>query len=559
MQRLITMSRVRRAAFVGLIVAGLVPSAAASERPAATAAAARPHVGHLSLSAKAPRGDGSIGVAAALSMRRGYLPLDEGAYRRAKAAANTNVAAPVIGGGRSANSLAPVQVSGFDGLVDPNSAPSDSTSNVGSTRFIELVNTKFAIHNKTSSVPISTGTLNDLAGAAGNVFDPQIMWDAQTNRFYYAMDLVVSASSNLVAIGFSKTASPNNGTTDFCHYNVDFGADFPDYPKLGDSRFFWIIGSNVFNSTGAFIGSDAIALSKPSAAAISTCPAASSFTFGEGFNLRDPNGQAAFTPVPANEIDNNAVGYITARTGSVPSTQLSIHRVTRNATTGAPVFQMAGSAVVVPSYAVPPSAPQRTGFANSAKRLDTLDARPTQAVAAIDPAHNNAFGLWVQHTTATNPAGRSEVRWYEINAQPTTNALVQKGKATNAAYFAFNGAISPDRARKGTTLMFGSNMVLGFDTSATTSFPAVRMLSKLGTAAQSAHVLVRSSAGNYVGFDCAGTDNSCRWGDYAGASPDPVAATGATIGRVWSTSQYTSGVNSTIRSNWKTRNWIATP
>jgi hypothetical protein len=233
-----------------------------------------------------------------------------------------------------------------------------------------LVNTKFAIHNKTSSVPISTGTLNDLADANGNVFDPQIMWDAQTNRFYYAMDLVVSASSNLVAIGFSKTASPNNGTTDFCHYNVNFGADFPDYPKLGDSRFFSIIGSNVFNSTGAFIGSDAIALSKPSAAAISTCPAASSFTFGEGFNLRDPNGQAAFTPVPANEIDNNAVGYITASTGSVPSTQLSIHRVTRNATTGAP-YSDGRLRVAVPSYAVPPSAPQRTGFANSAKRLDT--------------------------------------------------------------------------------------------------------------------------------------------------------------------------------------------
>ena len=374
-----------------------------------------------------------------------------------------------------------MQVSGFDGSVDPNLAPSDSTSNVGSTRFIELVNAKIAIYNKTSTVPLSTGTLNDLAGASGNAFDPQIMWDAQTNRFYYAMDVSVSATTNLVALGFSKTASPNNATTAFCHYNVNFGADLPDYPKLGDSQFFWIVGSNVFNSAEAFLGSDLFALSKPGSAAITTCPAVSSFKFGEGFNLQDPNGQQAFTPVPANEIDNNAVGYVTARTGSLPSTRLSIHRVTRNATTGNPVFQMNGTAVVVPSYAVPPSAPQRSGFANSAKTIDTMDARPTQSVAAIDPAHNNAFGLWVQHTTATSPAGRSEVRWYEINAQPTTNALVQRGKATNAAYFAFNGAISPDRARNGSTLSFGGNMVLGFDTSATTSFPAVRMLSKLGT------------------------------------------------------------------------------
>ncbi len=557
MQASTTQLRARRAAFVGLLVASLVPAAASAH--SAGNLAARHLVGHLTLSSKAPRGDGTMSQAAALAITRGYLASNEAAYRRAKAAANAQAATRVGARRAPAAALAPVQVSGFDGSVDPNSAPSDSTSNVGSTRFIELVNTKIAIYNKTSTVPLSTGTLNDLAGASGNAFDPQIMWDAQTNRFYYAMDVSVSATTNLVALGFSKTASPNNATTAFCHYNVNFGADLPDYPKLGDSQFFWIVGSNVFNSAETFLGSDLFALSKPGSAAITTCPAASSFKFGEGFNLQDPNGQQAFTPVPANEIDNNAVGYVTARTGSLPSTRLSIHRVTRNATTGNPVFQMNGTAVVVPSYAVPPSAPQRSGFANSAKKIDTMDARPTQSVAAIDPAHNNAFGLWVQHTTATSPAGRSEVRWYEINAQPTTNALVQRGKATNAAYFAFNGAISPDRVRNGSTLGFGGNMVLGFDTSATTSFPAVRMLSKLGVATQSGHVLVRSSAGNYGGFDCAGADNSCRWGDYAGASPDPIAATGATTGRVWSTSQYASGVNNSAQANWKTWNWIATP
>jgi hypothetical protein len=552
-----TQSRAPRAAIVGLLVASLVPAAASAH--SAGTLAARHLVGHLTLSSKAPRGDGTMSQATTLAITRGYLPSNEAAYRRAKAAANAQAATRVAARRAPAAALAPVQVSGFDGSVDPNSAPSDSTSNVGSTRFIELVNTKIAIYNKTSTVPLSTGTLNDLAGASGNAFDPQIMWDAQTNRFYYAMDVSVSATTNLVALGFSKTASPNNATTAFCHYNVNFGADLPDYPKLGDSQFFWIVGSNVFNSAEAFLGSDLFALSKPGSAAITTCPAVSSFKFGEGFNLHDPNGQQAFTPVPANEIDNNAVGYVTARTASLPSTRLSIHRVTRNATTGNPVFQMNGTAAVVPSYAVPPSAPQRSGFANSSTKIDTMDARPTQSVAAIDPAHNNAFGLWVQHTTATSPAGRSEVRWYEINAQPTTNAPLQRGKATNAAYFAFNGAISPDRARNGSTLRFGGNMVLGFDTSATTSFPAVRMLSKLGTSTQSGHVLVRSSAGNYGGFDCAGADNSCRWGDYAGASPDPIAATGATIGRVWSTSQYASGLNNSAQANWKTWNWIATP
>ena len=102
-------------------------------------------------------------------------------------------------------------------------------------------------------------------------------------------------------------------------------------------------------------------------------------------------------------------------------------------------------------------------------------------------------------------------------------------------------------------------MVLGFSTSGTTTFPAIRMLSKVGTAAQSGHVAVRGSTGNYSGFDCAGTDNSCRWGDYAGASPDPLSPTGSVRGRVWSVNQYASGVNSTTTANWRTWNWAATP
>jgi hypothetical protein len=550
-------SRARKAVVGALILSAFVSAAAthANGRPSTPPAAA----GHAVFSGNFPRSDGTISNAAAKAMRQGYLVPNQAAYGRAKARANAK-AAFVAGETRpvartSATQLAPVAVRSWDGIRNPSAAPSDSTGSVGSRRFVELINSSFALYDKTNDAPINTGSLNTLAGAGGSVFDPQIMWDAQTNRFYYAMVLVANSTTNLVATGFSKTASPNNGSTDFCHYTVNFGSDLPDYPKLGDSGAFWIVGSNVFNATGAFIGSDAFGISK--APAGTTCPLASALKFGEQFDLRDPTGAPAFTPVPADQIDNSSTGFIIARTGSVPSTRLSLHSVTRNATTGLPVFGTRGVSVTVPSYTVPPSAPQRSGFPNSAKRLDTLDARPTQAVSAIDPDHGNAVRLWVQHTTATNPVGRSEVRWYEIN--PVTATVIQQGKATSTAFFAFNGAISPDRARLGSTGQFGNSMVLGFDTSATTSFPAVRMVSKVRAAAQSAPVLVRSSNGNYSGFDCAGIDNECRWGDFAGASPDPIVASGASVGSVWLVSQYASGVNSTTAANWLTRNWVASP
>src|SRR5262249_21516699 len=150
----------------------------------------------------------------------------------------------------------------FQGVFDPSFTPSDSTGAVGPTRYIETVNAMFAIYDKTSSTPISTGTLSTLwdSGSARTV-DPQVIWDPQTNRFYYAGLIVVSASDNRLTVGFSKTASPNSAT-DFCHYTIDYGTLLPDYPKLGDSAEFGIIGVNTFSSnrpSGVYVGSDLIA------------------------------------------------------------------------------------------------------------------------------------------------------------------------------------------------------------------------------------------------------------------------------------------------------------
>lgn len=511
-------------------------------------------VGPLQAASEAPTGDGTLGPAAQAAIAEGPLPRNRAAYNRAKRRAAAQAGEPASPA--TPSMLAPITIRGWDGLFDLNSAPSDSTSAVGTTRYIEMVNRKYAIYNKTSNVPINTGTLGTLGASSGNTFDPQVIWDPQTSRFYYTMDDVISASTNRLALGFSKTASPSNGTTDWCHYFFNYGSDFPDYPKLGDTQDFWLIGSNVFGPS-SFLRSDVAWISKPPAG--TTCPTASTFKAGVKANIRDPLGGPAFTPVPANQTDTSGTGYVVTRTGSLPSTRLSLHKVFRNAD-GTANIQSPGSAVVVPSYTVPPNAPQRTGFPNSAKQLDTSDSRPTQAVSAIDPGRSaTSPGLWTQHTTATSPAStRSEVRWYEIN--PVTRTLFQSGKVNSPSYSAFNGAISPDRRVLGTSKLFGQNMVLGFTTSGTGSFPAVRQVSKLGAAAQSAHVLVKSSPGNYSGFDCAGTDNTCRWGDYAGATPDPTSPPPpATKGRVWLVNQYASGVNSTTAANWRTWNWIASP
>ena len=509
--------------------------------------------GTIRLDWASPGIPGPVNGPAADAMLRGPLPADADvlAERKAIAAEAAGKTVPEISQEPYAPSPTPVILLGKSGLFDASSTPSDSTGAIGTSRYIETVNSKVGIYDLSLGL-IAQDTLGNWWNAAGaDVFDPQVIWDATTNRFYYAGDIVFSSTDNRLAFGFSKTASPNNATTDWCHYNISYGSEFPDYPKLGDSKYFAVIGVNVFtdNNTGPFRGSDIIAISKPPAG--TTCPdPATGFMIGIGKNIKVGTA-LAFTPVPANSIDSNATAWVVTRSLSTPATKIGLFKVTRNATTGAPVIQVTGSAVTVQSYDIPANAPQKdTQF-----QLDTMDARMTQAVAAIDPGHSNKFAVWTQHTISGGAGAM--VRWYEID--PVGKTILQTGNVQNSTLYYFNGAISPDRVVKGATTAYGDNMVLNFTASSGTTYPAIKMVSKRGTSGISAVKTVKSSPGPDIDFACPDI-GYCRWGDYAAATPDPNAPTGAASGIVWGTSMWTKdGRIDPSDVSWRTWNWKSQP
>jgi hypothetical protein len=103
---------------------------------------------------------------------------------------------------------------------------------------------------------------------------------------------------------------------------------------------------------------------------------------------------------------------------------------------------------------------------------------------------------------------------------------------------------------------------LGYTTSSAFDFPAIQMVSKIGANPQSAPVLVHQSLGSDQGFDCfinPFPPGACRWGDYAGATPDPAASPSLPHGRVWLTNEWTSPVVDPINATWLTWNWQAIP
>src|SRR5258708_24067399 len=121
-----------------------------------------------------------------------------------------------------------------------------------------------------------------------------MVWDAKTQRFYYSAVYYDSLflSDNGLAVGWSKTATPSS-SADFCQYAISFGAELPDYPKLGDSSDFLLVCYNQFgNAASTYDGSEFLTLNKPTAA--SACAASTAF------NVYTPRGLPhTATPVPA--------------------------------------------------------------------------------------------------------------------------------------------------------------------------------------------------------------------------------------------------------------------
>src|SRR5215212_6939691 len=264
-----------------------------------------------------------------LAIKQGYLVPDQDAYERAKAGAQRLAG----GGGKTTYAAAqganPETFRSWEGIRNrKGGTPSDSTGAIGPTRYIELINIRYAIYNRTSNRPINTGTLNDLVGEPPPpppgekkgvvVFDPQIIWDPSTRRFYYVADDVYSAIDNRLAFGFSKTASPSSAA-DFCKYVIKYGPRFPDFPKLGDTEDLLLVGVNKFVGFKAVpvpLGSDLISITKPPAG--SGCPGLIEFTVDTETNLQEAAGGRAFTPVPANQIDPAEGGYVVATSLDVP-------------------------------------------------------------------------------------------------------------------------------------------------------------------------------------------------------------------------------------------------
>ena len=446
----------------------------------------------------------------------------------------------------------------FEGLSEQDGgflAPADATSAIGADRFIELVNSAYAIYDRDGNV-IEKGSTSALYGTgAAFISDPQIVWDAPSQRFYFAA--VANKGTTRVpdwglVYGFSMMSSPSSASQ-WCRYFVDanYVTALPDFPRLGLTADFALIGVNRFSNTVAnnaasrdhprrkatvsaasqFAGGDVTWIAKPGSGSLSSCPALGAHGIFKG--LTTAAGFAATTPVPTREVDASSTGWIVANGDPLPATTIDIYAITNQE--GAAALGPARS-VSVSSYTDPSGpAPQAGGHP-----LDSGDSRLTSAWMAFDPRVGHT-AIWLAHTVAGG-AGAA-VRWYELD--PVAATVDQSGTVSDPSLHVYYPAISPDRSAG----RFGSNMAIALTTSSSSQPTAAAIVQKTGALPTSPLMTAKAST---QAWSCTidAAIGACRWGDYLGASPDP-SASGPNSGVIWLTGEWNSA------TLWRTWNWQA--
>jgi hypothetical protein len=257
--------------------------------------------------------------------------------------------------------------------------------------------------------------------------------------------------------------------------------------------------------------------------------------------LKDGDGTSdAFTPVPVNTISSATDGYVVSAYDPAGN-----NNVAPGARNKLAVWHLDSAGVlhqdndiVVSSYIAPNSA-QQPGVPTD--QIDTLDGRLTQAVG--DPTS----GIWTQHTVGS--AGiQSVVDWYKITASGSATNLADLGTISSNSDWVFNAAISPRFDGKGAAIFYNR--------SSATTFPLIAAQLRLSSTSagqmEPGELILATSSTADTDFSCNYHGHPgvpCRWGDYSGATPDPVRTN-----VVWGTNEFNTA-NTGNQPAWSDENF----
>lgn len=149
---------------------------------------------------------------------------------------------------------------GFNGQGGTGYYPPDTDGDVSDEHFIQVVNSKYNVYDKTGTKllgPLNLSTLwSSLPGpwVGTNNGDPIVLWDEEAGRWIITQFALPNNSQNFELFAVSETSDPLGA---YHLYAFEFGVQFNDYPKIGVWRDGYYATYNLFsnNYNPNFIGS----------------------------------------------------------------------------------------------------------------------------------------------------------------------------------------------------------------------------------------------------------------------------------------------------------------
>ena len=436
--------------------------------------------------------------------------------------------------------------------------PPDTNGDVGPNHYIQSVNSRFKIMNKTGTELLAPTTFNTFFAALGpttpcgnaNQGDPVVFYDHQADRWVVS-DFAFNSFPGVSfyqCIGVSKTSDPVAGGWWLYALQVDPSNPnyLGDYPKFGVWPDAYYLTVNMFSNSSTFTGVRVYALPRtamingtgapnPGAIAFSITPA----TLGDTYSLvpagfRTGNPPPAGTPEYLLAVDSPTLG-------GVVQSQVHVWRfhadfdIPANSTLGVGAnHALNGNIAVAPFVdAFTDTTSAIVPQLGTTRLLDTLGDKIMYPL--VYQNRGGVESLWASHTVNNNQngTGPTAIRWYQFDVTggtiPATAVQQQSFNNGGDGLWRFQPSIAVDSQ---------GNTAVTYSTAGSTVSPSIRYAGRLS--ADSLNSLAQGEATMQAGNSQTG---STRWGDYSATAIDP--SDNLTF---WNTHEYISAGTS-----WNTR------
>lgn len=405
-----------------------------------------------------------------------------------------------------------------------NASPPDPSGAAGPAHYVQAVNLRYNIYNKTGTSLAGPLTLSSLWPGSTNMGDPIVMYDKHADRWFISQ--FNGADKILVAISTSSNPTGSYYTYTF----VPSPGNFPDYPKFSIWSDGYYCTSNI-GGTEKFAVFDRTKMlaGNPTAGMISlTVPPTPNYYFFSPLPA-DADGQLPpfGTPCPIFCYEDNAWP-------SATTDQIRIFKLTANWTTPS-------ASSLILDQTIPTTSLNALFDVNYD---DVTQPGTSQKIDAIGGVFNYRaqYRRWtgynsvvLNHAVIVNATTKQTgIRWYELRQNATTGvwSIYQEGTYAPDLHSRWMGSIAMDD---------NGSIGIAYAVSSGTVYPSIRYTGRLASDPLGQFTFAETTAiagtSSQVGFN--------RFGDYSQTSLDPDGIT------FWHTGEYLSSGGKTRIFSWQ--------